>query len=581
MLAHAIAHVEARHGTKQATHAQIANQAAIPLIFMGGRNGLAARRDGSPAIPLGLRKQWQESEADADRLGARLMDAAGFNVPTPAASGHPRTAGIAARRPTRKTKSSSPSGKIVTRGMQNTKIVATLGPAIDAPGVLRQLIAAGVDVFRLNASHGTQDEHAGAHRRGARRRPRGRTSTSAFCSICRAPRSASAVSKTAAATLETGAIFTITTEPVLGTCERASTGYARFAHDVQPGDRVLLADGSIELRGARDRRRQRAHRRGQRRPHQRSQGHQPARRAGEHPVAHRKGSGRSAVRPHRRRRHGGALLRAHAPTTCDSCATGWAAGPIADRRQDRKAGGLGEHRSHPRRHRRRDGGARRSGRGDLAREGAAHPEIDHPARAPQGPLRDHRHPDAGIDDREPDAHARRGQRRRQRHLRRHRRGDALRRDLAWASIPVEAVRFMARIAAESEDSIRRKGFQDPPHQRRTRPARKSWPTPPTMRRAIPAPRPSWCSRRAARARGWFRATVRRWRSSRSRRTIPPPASFPSATASTPLLAPDVASTDEMLGQMDRVLVERRLSARTANWWSSWPGSRWDARAPPI
>ena len=44
--------------------------------------------------------------------------------------------------------------------MPNTKIVATLGPATDAPGVLEQLLLAGVDVFRLNASHGSQEQHA-------------------------------------------------------------------------------------------------------------------------------------------------------------------------------------------------------------------------------------------------------------------------------------------------------------------------------------------------------------------------------------------------------------------------------------
>ena len=49
-------------------------------------------------------------------------------------------------------------------------------------------------------------------------------------------------------TLEAGASFVITTETVLGTCERASTSYTRFARDVQPGDRILLADGAIELR---------------------------------------------------------------------------------------------------------------------------------------------------------------------------------------------------------------------------------------------------------------------------------------------------------------------------------------------
>ena len=44
--------------------------------------------------------------------------------------------------------------------MPNTKIVATLGPASDSPAVLRGLLEAGADVFRLNASHGTQEKHA-------------------------------------------------------------------------------------------------------------------------------------------------------------------------------------------------------------------------------------------------------------------------------------------------------------------------------------------------------------------------------------------------------------------------------------
>ena len=85
-----------------------------------------------------------------------------------------------------------------------------------------------------------------ASTRSARRRA-SRACTPGFCSICRAPRFASGCFEGGHATLETGATFTITTEQVMGTAERASTGYSRFAHDVQPGDRILLADGSIEL----------------------------------------------------------------------------------------------------------------------------------------------------------------------------------------------------------------------------------------------------------------------------------------------------------------------------------------------
>ena len=44
--------------------------------------------------------------------------------------------------------------------MRATKIVATLGPSTDSEAVMRSLFEAGVDVFRLNASHGTQDDHA-------------------------------------------------------------------------------------------------------------------------------------------------------------------------------------------------------------------------------------------------------------------------------------------------------------------------------------------------------------------------------------------------------------------------------------
>ena len=48
----------------------------------------------------------------------------------------------------------------ITLFMPNTKIVATLGPASGTPELLDRLIAAGVDVFRLNLSHGTREEHA-------------------------------------------------------------------------------------------------------------------------------------------------------------------------------------------------------------------------------------------------------------------------------------------------------------------------------------------------------------------------------------------------------------------------------------
>ena len=130
--------------------------------------------------------------------------------------------------------------------MPNTKIVATLGPATDAPGTLRQLLAAGVDVFRLNASHGAQQDHA-ARIEAVRTAARDAHVHAGILLDLQGPKIRLGRFANGGATLETNTIFTITTQPVLGTAECASTGYPRFARDVKPGDRVLLADGTIEL----------------------------------------------------------------------------------------------------------------------------------------------------------------------------------------------------------------------------------------------------------------------------------------------------------------------------------------------
>jgi predicted Zn-dependent protease len=79
MLAHAIAHVEARHGTRQATKGQIVNQATIPLIFMGGWTGYSMRQNASLTVPLGFLKSVRAFQFDADALGGKLMSAAGYS----------------------------------------------------------------------------------------------------------------------------------------------------------------------------------------------------------------------------------------------------------------------------------------------------------------------------------------------------------------------------------------------------------------------------------------------------------------------------------------------------------------------
>jgi pyruvate kinase len=131
--------------------------------------------------------------------------------------------------------------------MPNTKIVATLGPASDAPDVLRNLLAAGVDVFRLNASHGVWDDHAKRIELVRQVAAEFGKHTGILLDL-QGPKIRLGRFEGGTATLLRGQRFTITTESVMGTAERASTGYGQLANDVKPGDRVLLADGAVELR---------------------------------------------------------------------------------------------------------------------------------------------------------------------------------------------------------------------------------------------------------------------------------------------------------------------------------------------
>ena len=130
--------------------------------------------------------------------------------------------------------------------MARTKIVCTIGPASRSPETLEQLIRAGMDVARLNFSHGTQAQHLEVIttvRRIAERLGRCVAILQDLAGLkIRIGEIASG-----AVTLEAGAPLTLTTRQVLGSQHEVSVDYPHLTEDVQPGDRLFLSDGDLEL----------------------------------------------------------------------------------------------------------------------------------------------------------------------------------------------------------------------------------------------------------------------------------------------------------------------------------------------
>ena len=132
--------------------------------------------------------------------------------------------------------------------MRRTKIVATIGPASGSPEMIMRLLEAGMDVARLNFSHGTYEEHA---QRIATLREAARTLDRplAILQDLQGPKIRTGpLVDDRPVQLRAGERFDITTHEIVGTAARVSTTYTALPHDVQSGDRILLSDGLIELR---------------------------------------------------------------------------------------------------------------------------------------------------------------------------------------------------------------------------------------------------------------------------------------------------------------------------------------------
>jgi pyruvate kinase len=130
--------------------------------------------------------------------------------------------------------------------MRRAKIVCTMGPAVESPEKVRELIAAGMNMARLNLSHGSYEEHQG---RLDRVREAAKESGKAVAILVdlQGPKIRLARFENGPHELSRGDIFTITTDDVPGTKERVGTTYKGLPGDCKAGDFIMIDDGKVTV----------------------------------------------------------------------------------------------------------------------------------------------------------------------------------------------------------------------------------------------------------------------------------------------------------------------------------------------
>jgi len=131
---------------------------------------------------------------------------------------------------------------------RRTRIVCTLGPATTSEERIEALLRAGMDVARLNFSHGDYATHGAAIARVRAVAARLGVPVAILQDLQGPKIRTGALAGGASVTLREGQTFTITTRPIVGTSEGVAATYDALPQDVKPGDRILLSDGALELR---------------------------------------------------------------------------------------------------------------------------------------------------------------------------------------------------------------------------------------------------------------------------------------------------------------------------------------------
>jgi pyruvate kinase len=130
--------------------------------------------------------------------------------------------------------------------MRRAKIVCTLGPASRSPEVIGQLMDAGLNVARLNFSHGSHEDHARTFKL-VREQAERRGVPVAILQDLQGPKIRVRKMRGGSVSLQKGRELVLTAEEIEGTAERVPHSYGPLARDVEPGDRILLDDGRLEL----------------------------------------------------------------------------------------------------------------------------------------------------------------------------------------------------------------------------------------------------------------------------------------------------------------------------------------------
>ncbi len=129
---------------------------------------------------------------------------------------------------------------------QNTKIVATVGPACSAPEKLLELAKAGVNIFRLNFSHGTHEDHLEVINRISAINEKYNLYLGILADL-QGPKLRVGKIKDNKLPIKAGDILTFTNEECIGTKEKIYMSYQQFAQDVKVGEKVLVDDGKLEF----------------------------------------------------------------------------------------------------------------------------------------------------------------------------------------------------------------------------------------------------------------------------------------------------------------------------------------------